>query len=186
MKRLLRIGIVSLAAAVVLFATSQHMRAQGRWPSNGAPKASSASHTIDTSSKPVGHTLLTTYFTQANYEITAPYEPGLAFDNALDSPTTIKCPFHEGCTLEIEQSVDAGGVTSSDNWWGPFVELDGAIIYAYFVPVGETPTDESFVLVTSNQSTPLTCGKHTVQSFVYSFDGLYIWAYHINYRVYVP
>lgn len=39
MKRLLRIGIVSLAAAVVLFAASQHIRAQGTWPSHEAPQS---------------------------------------------------------------------------------------------------------------------------------------------------
>lgn len=184
MKRLLRIGIVSLAAAVVLFAASQHIRAQGKWPSNEAPKASSASPTNDTSSKPVGHTLLTTYFTQAYVFPHITYETGDEY-LAVDDPTTIKCPFFRGCTLEIEQSVDVGGVTSSGNWWGPFVQVDGSYT-DYSPPVGETPTDGSYVLVTSNQSTPLTPGKHTVQSFVYSYFGLYICSYHINYRVYIP
>jgi hypothetical protein len=115
-----------------------------------------------------------------------PYETGETY-LALDSPTTIKCPFFPpgGCTLEIEQSVAVGGVDSTGNWWGPFVKVDGSFT-SYSPPVGETPTDYSFVLATSNQSTTLTPGKHTVQSFVYSYDGLHVDSYHITYRVYAP
>jgi len=186
MRRLLRIGIVSLGAAVVLFAAFHYMRAQGKgtWPSHGALKASSASKTNDLSSRPVYHNLLKTYFTQDYVFPYIKYETGDE-DLALDDVTTFQCPSLVGCTLEIEVSVDVGDVDYADNWWGPFVQVDGAYT-DYSPPVGETPTDLSFVLVTSNQSTPVTFGKHRVQSFVYSYYGLYVCSYHINYRVYAP
>jgi hypothetical protein len=174
MKRLLRIGIASLAAAVVLFAASHYVRAQGTWPSNGASQTNDPSRHYTT--------LLKTYSTQAYVYPYIKYETG-GEHLALDGVTTFECPVLDGCTLEIEVSVDVGDVDSPDNWWGPFVQVDGSWL-SYSPPVGETPTDKSYVLVTSNLSTPVTFGKHKVQSFVYSYDGLYVCSYHINYRVF--
>jgi len=187
MKRLVMIGIASLAAAVVLFAAFHYIRAQGQgtWPSHEALKASSVPKTNDlSSSKPVYHNLLKTFFTQDYVFPYIKYETGYEH-LALDDVTTFQCPSLLGCTLEIEVSVDVGDVSHADNWWGPFVQVDG-VYTGYNPPVGETPTDESYVLVTSSQSTPVTFGKHTVQSFVFSYYGLYVCSYHINYRVYAP
>ena len=187
MKQLVRIASMVFAAAMVLLAAFQVVRAEGKWPSNAALKPPAASKTNDPPGKTVPHILLTTYFTQKYYGwqiVDLPFET--ADENAaLDKPITLTCPLSQGCTLEIEQSVGVGGVSSSGNWWGPFVQVDGDYL-SYGPPVGETPTDESFILTTSHQSTPLTAGTHTVQSSVYSFYGLYISSYHITYRVYAP
>lgn len=181
MKRLLRIGMVFLGAAVLLFAASRIIRAQGKWPGSSGPKASVAPQTT-TDPRPM--ILFSTYVTQAYYAFEGPYETG---DETVpvDSPTTIKCPDPRGCTLEIEPSIDVGGVDSEGNWWGPFISVDGGPFLPYAPPVGETPTDDSYILNTSKQSTTVTCGPHTVQTYVYSFYGLYIWSYYNTYRVYV-
>ena len=184
MKRLVRIGIVSMAAAVVLFAAFHYMRAQGEGPSSvvKAPHALSAPLTVGPPSKPVSHDLQTTYFTQGLC-VDIPETAGEFV--AVDNPTTFKCWFPKGCTLEIEQSMQVGGVTHVSNAWGPVVQLDG--VYLQYSPlVGETPTDGYYVLGTSNQSILVTRGTHTVQSFVSSWYGLHVYNYHINYRVYVP
>lgn len=185
MKHLVRIGSMVFAAAVVLCAAFQVVRAQGKWPGNEALKPLAASTPNYAPAKPVPHTLLSTFFTQKYYGwqiADLPFET--ADENAaLDEPLNITCPLPQGCTLEIEQSVDVGGVKSAENWWGPFVQVDGNYT-SYGPPVGETPKDESFTLTTSNQSTPLAPGTHAVQSSVYSYYGLYISSYHITYRVY--
>jgi len=185
MKRLVRIGIVSLGAAVVLLAAFHYMRAQGELSSNAvsAPQPHSAIFvTNGPSSKPVSHDLQTTYFTQGlNVGI-----PETAYDSvAVDNPTTFKCCYPKGCTLEIEQSMQVGGVSYVSNLWAPIVKLDGGYL-AYSPWVGETPTDGFYVLATSNQSIQVTPGTHTVQSFVISIYGLNLYNFHINYRVYVP
>jgi len=183
MKRLVSAVILSLVAAVVLFAAFHYMRAQGETSNDmfSAPQASSTSKTDDSSSKPVPHTLLTTYFTQG--------DRGGAAETAyealpVDNPTTFKCRW-PGCTLEIEQSMQVNG-SSADNEWALLIYVDGSPSFSYSPWVGEVPSDGSYVLATSNQSIPVTPGKHTVQSYVGSKYGLALWNYHINYRVYAP
>jgi hypothetical protein len=101
----------------------------------------------------------------------------------VDNLTTFKCLLP--CTLEIEQTVQVGAVSYAANWWAPVVNVDGSPL-AYSPFVGQVPTDDSYVLATVNQSISLKPGTHTVQSFVYSYYGLYLEDYHINYRVYTP
>ncbi|MGO8733099.1 MAG: hypothetical protein ACLQVM_09925 [Terriglobia bacterium] len=189
MKRLLRIGIVSLGAAVVLFAAFHYMRAQGETSSSvvEAPEALSADKRADSPTQAVPHTLLTTYFTQAG-TMTTPLTMAEGAEDylAVDNPTTFKCQFPKGCTLEIEQSMQVGeGPNVNANYWAPLVYVDGTML-SYTPWVGEVPPLTNYVLATSNQSTAVTPGKHTVQSYVWSDSGLTVRFYHITYRVYVP
>jgi hypothetical protein len=185
MKRLVSIVIVSLVAAVVLFAAFHHMRAQGETSTSvfKSAQAAVASKTDDHSSKPVSHTLLTTYFTQLTTGTSTPITPA-SEDNPIDNPTTFKCPW-PGCTLEIEQSVQMCAGSASGNGWAPLAQVDGNWL-SYSPYVGEVPADGKCVLTTSNQTTAVTPGKHTVQSFVWADDAASLANWHINYRVYIP
>jgi hypothetical protein len=183
MNRIVKIGILSLAAAVVLFAGYHRLRAQEKKSANvKAPSEQQHFTTSETSGGPVGHFLIESFFTQG-FAVGIPETGGE--DLAVDTPTTIKCPSHEGCTLEIEQSVQVGLGSASENLWGSAVQLDGSYL-AYSPYVGEVPTDGSYVLATGSQTIPLTYGPHTVQSFVFSYFGLTLEDYHINYRLYIP
>ena len=179
MNRLFRVAILTFTAAIVLVIGSPQLQAKSKWQSRH-PQASSG-QTSQTKAQPTRNALYRSYFTQAD-------DIGLYEDSdedlPLDSLTTIVCPSAGGCTLEIEQSISVGGVDSEDNWCGPFVQVDGNWTN-YGPPAGETPTDESFMLTGSIQTTTLKKGNHTVQSFIYSYYGLYVWSYHITYRVYV-
>lgn len=185
MKRLVTIVIVSLVAAVVLFAAFHYMRAQGGSSTSvlkGA-QAAVASKTDDHSSRPVSHSLLATYFTQLSTSSSTPITAG-SENNPIDDVTTFKCPWR-GCTLEIEQSVQMCNGSVSSNRWATLVQVDGT--WAGYSPyVGEVPADGDCVLATTNQTTPVTPGKHTVQSFVYADDAAELANWHINYRVYIP
>jgi hypothetical protein len=185
MKRLLRRGIVSLAAAIVIFAAFHYMRAQGESSTSvfKAAQAAVASITNDLSSRPVSHTLLTTYFNQLSTSSATPITAA-SFDNPIDNPTTFRCPW-PGCTLEIEQSVQMCYGSDTGNRWALLAKMDG-IWLDYSPYVGEVPSDTDCVLATSNQTTAVTPGRHTVQSFVYADDAADLGSWHINYRVYVP
>lgn len=176
MNRFLRIATLTVTAAMLLVITSPQLQAQSRWR-NQAPKVSSGQN----SQQNVHPTLYKSYFTQGDYVFLT---EGADENLPLDDPTTVVCPSSRGCTLEIEQSVSVGGVDSVGNWCGPFAQVDGQWT-PYGPPAGETPTDKSFILTGSIQTTTLTPGKHTVQSFIYSYFGLTVWSYHVTYRVYV-
>ena len=182
MKRLVRIGFVSLAAAVVLFAAFHRMRAQGERSPNAvnAPQASSQSTPEFVTKTSVARTLLATYINQGYSGTTEPSYEGVA----IDGLTTIKCPW-PGCTLEIEQNVQIGNVNYADNTWYLYVDVDGSQFLAGEA-IGQTPLDSDYATGTLIQSGTLTPGTHTVQSFVLSVKGLYLSNYHIDYRVYRP
>jgi hypothetical protein len=178
MNRLLRIAILTFTAATVLVIASPQLQAQSKWPKHN-PNVSSG-QASQQSAESVPGALRKSYFTQGDYVNL--YEEADQM-LALDDPTTVVCPSRRGCVLEIEQSLSVGGVDSTGNWCGPFVEVDG--IGNPAPPAGETPTDFSYIHTGSIWTTTLTPGKHTVQSFIYSYHGLYVWSYHNTYRVYV-
>ena len=177
MKRLLRIGIVSLAAAVMLPAAFHFMRAQGEVPSD-----SEANHAlVDPSGTFVAHTLLGTYFTQGCPET---IYPGPAHNwHGFDNPTTFRC--WRPCTLEVEETVNVGNMTVASNYWALGGRVDGSGLPNWSW-TGTVPSDESWVQGAFNQSIPLTPGSHTVQSFIMSTDGVQLGVYHVNYRIYEP
>lgn len=178
MNRLLRIAILTFTAAMVLVIASPQLQAQSKWQ-NHSPKVASGQKSQPNNQSLPG-TLYKSYFTQGDYVDL--YEAADE-DLPLDSPTTVVCPSLRGCTLEVEQSVSVGGVDFTGNWCGPFVWVDGNENDA--PPAGETPTDKGYIHTGAIWTTGLTHGKHTVQSSIYSYDGLYVWSYHITYRVYV-
>jgi hypothetical protein len=177
-------GLVCLAAAVLLFVAFHRMRAQGDRPSHVIPAAQALSlHQNHGNHGRFGphENLLATYFAEgdlypAGVETAGQFLP-------LDDPTTFVCPAREGCTLEIDQSVQVGGQETAGNTWGPVVYVDG-LPTSYSPMVGEVPTDLSYALVTSNQTTAVTQGTHTVQSLAWSTYGMGLGTYNIVYRVF--
>jgi hypothetical protein len=101
----------------------------------------------------------------------------------LDAPTTIVCPGTKVCTLQAEQAVFAGGAA---NRYGICLYVDGAVISAGCFYSGKGATDGSFAMATMTQSTSITPGQHTVQTFLATdliIDARY---YSATYRVYQP
>jgi len=176
MKRLLSIGIVSLAAAMVLFVAFHHTRAQGESSAAWGPTHLSATQKSDPLPKNLNHELFRTYFVH----VPGTTEP--AGPSALDSGTTFKCWLP--CTLEVEQNVQVGNNTKTGNTWGLGVMLDGSLVATPFV--GEAPTDTSYVIGTYVYTTSLDPGTHTVQSWIDTDDGLVLGFNNLTYRIYVP
>jgi hypothetical protein len=185
MKQFIRMGLVTLTAAVVLFAAFHRLRAQGERPGHVIRAAGAVSlHTPgDWHSHRGPHaTLLATYFAEGDLYPTGVESAGQFLP--LDEPTTLECPAYQGCTVEADQSVQVGGQEATGNTWGPVVYVDG-IATSYAPTVGEVPSDSSFALVTSNQSILVTQGTHTVQSLAWSTLGMNLGTYSIVYRVFV-
>jgi hypothetical protein len=183
MKRLLRIGIVSLAAAGVLFAAFHFTRAQGQAPwktkkFSPAPKVSQS----DLSSKPVQHNLVKTFFTQAYYDGGGPSIPAET-DFGLDSPNTFYCWLP--CTLEVDAKVEVWNGKAADNWLWVGVLVDGEDL-GEGVPVAEVPEDGSIVVGPFDWNVSLQPGTHTVQSFVGADAEVSLVGWHNNYRIYFP
>jgi hypothetical protein len=185
MKRLLRIGIVTLAAAVVLFAAFHFVRAQGEGQGSRSRKPTPQfvePLTYVTGSPGVPHFLTANYFSQGFPET---WESA-GVPHPVDSLTTFKCPLP--CTLEIDQKVNVGwndGEPADWIWLGAVV--DGSLTTApYYTAVDELPEDESWVMGVMDQTVCLKAGTHTVQSWLEADQGAELWDYHINYRVYVP
>jgi hypothetical protein len=179
MKRLLKIGIPSLAAAVVLFAAFHYIRAQGEGPGTVAKTPEALVTPAVIGLPAVAHVLYWTYMTNATPLSGTSESAGLF---AIDSPLEFTC--HLPCTLEIEQSAQLGYVDYTSNEVDLGALLDGSL--TLFPIVGETATDYSYTSFNYTQSFSLKPGTHTVQSYGESSDGVYLGFYHMNYRVYVP
>ena len=185
MKRLLRIGIVSLSAAVVLFAAYHYLRAQGQATPPATPHPLVDPISVSPPAPP--QVLKETIFSQGYPQTSGAETGGTIY--AIDSPNTFRC--WRPCTLEVDQKVNEGNFgtpSATDNWlWLAFV-VDGPAptvgTEAPFYAVDELPTDGSWVMGVLDTTVSLKPGTHTVQSFVYlNHDGT-LWDYHINYRIY--
>lgn len=107
---------------------------------------------------------------------------------ALDQPTVINCTNSAGCTVELDPSVTIRQVGSSNpNLWQIMGKIDGADFYGASVPAGETLPDGEDSTVTTKQYQYVLYGKHTVQTFVISYDyNAVVDYYGLAYRTYRP
>ena len=175
MKRLLRIGIVTLAAAVVLFAAFHFVRAQGK---GSQPLVVPSTTRSDPA---VPHVLFWTYLTGAysSYTELSPAETWIP----IDSQTKFTCLLP--CTLEVEQTDYVGDNYTPGNWWGLGFSVDSGS--PYWLQEPDLPTDGAYWEAIWVWSLSLGAGSHTVQSFAESYKGAgYSLAYHMTYRVYAP
>lgn len=113
--------------------------------------------------------------------------PGGLVASPIDSSLTFQCP-HGGCTLTAELTVQVGGGSTDSNQWALCTTIDGTIMPPGACPfVGQILSDGSFTAGAFNfTQSGVTAGSHTIQSFVYSFDGGILANYDITYRLYTP
>lgn len=186
MKRLVKLGVASLAAAVVLFAAYHHVRAQEKRPNNlmSAAPANVEAQTSEAAVAGIPHSLLATYINSGNLD--GESEAGTEF-LALDSLTSIRCPNHAGCTLEVEENVELGGSTAAGNGFNIFPLIDGAPPGAsYITSAGQTLPDGGLAVTTCVSTYSITYGTHTIQTSVVSTYGMNVGHYNNSYRVYAP
>jgi hypothetical protein len=183
MKRFVKIAIVSLATAVVLFAPFRSIQAQGNKASNHAPAhtAQPATQTSETITNATPHFLLATFLTQGVPETAE----GAEVFFTIDSPTTFYCPNRTGCTLVITQNVEVNGGDASGNLWAIGCNVDSVSVCDGYWQ-GETLVDGNYSTGTELSTLSVTRGSHTVNSWVYSFDGLTLAYYNISYQLYIP
>jgi len=187
MKRLTKMGIILLTAAVVMFAVHNRLRASEERSSviHGAPQIHTNVRTntnvVTNNVTATNHVLYNNYI---NTGLSATPETAADFQT-IDASTTIYCPSSNGCTLEVTQNVQVDTATSVGNWWGTLYYVDGSPIETGPY-LGETNVDGSPVTATSIQTTTISHGDHTVQSAVFSYFGLTTELYTIKYSVYVP
>ncbi|HEV3279258.1 MAG TPA: hypothetical protein VG860_20880 [Terriglobia bacterium] len=143
-----------------------------------APGANSSPATLT----PGALSLVATYLSASinNREVGPSYQP-------LDRPIIIACDNPRGCTIGVEQHVQVGLSTKSNNGWaictqvdGKYIELPGCAWQGYL-------TDDAFYVVGSwAQQTNVSFGKHKVQTYIYSDNGIQEDDYSIIYRLYSP
>lgn len=105
---------------------------------------------------------------------------------ALDAPLVLNCPGHTTCTFAAEQNVQVKGSTSS-NGWAICTKVDGNYMSEPSCPfLGYTGSTFYVGGSFSQSQTGFTPGNHTVQTEVYSSNGMDVYNYAINYRVYTP
>ncbi len=98
----------------------------------------------------------------------------------------IVCPGTGTCTIEADHSIQSGPGNATGNSVTIGFMLDGNALNNSQV-VGVVPTNGTFlVLSTTELEFNVSKGDHTVQTFVYSDDGMPIYNYNTTYRVYKP
>ena len=130
------------------------------------------------------HTLYATY---AKYNNTVTFKPsGYA---QLDDATTVTCPGPSSCLIEFDQFVEVGG-SGSDNPWAIWSALDGNLVsepdgpWQGYVNFGGNyfwKTGSGFQFAGG-----VSPGQHTVQTYVYSQDGVEVGIWALKYQVYQP
>ncbi len=183
MKRFVKIGIMSLATAVVLFASCRNILAQGDKLSSHAPTPTTHAvpQTSETITNATPHFLLATFLTQGEPSTS---EAGGIYPS-IDTPTTFFCP-NKTCTLVITQNVQVNGGDASGNAWAIGCNLDSNIDACPGYYQGETDVDGTYSTGTELSTLSVTHGSHTVYSWIYSWYGLTLSYYNISYQLYIP
>jgi hypothetical protein len=186
MKRLLRIGIVSLAAVVVLFTAFHFIRAQGKAPafqagSKTLPPAPKFVMPLTAPKDPVGHFLISNIFTQDFPEVEI-YGGEAGYVQLEPQPVYFRCTLP--CTLEINQNVNVGLGEDPDNWLYLSYVLDDQ--WSGWTAVDSVLEDGAWVEGTWDQTVSLRPGRHWIVSFVDTDDPAGLYYYHNNYRIYYP
>jgi hypothetical protein len=128
------------------------------------------------------HSLAATYLSTSifNREVGPSYQP-------LDQAITIVCGNPAGCTIGVEQHVQVGLSTKPNNGWAICTQVDGNYIETPGCAwQGYLPDDSFYVVGSWAQQTSVAVGKHTVQTYIYTDDGVQEDDYSIVYRVYNP
>ena len=127
----------------------------------------------------MNHSLFRTYFTEG---IPDTYYEGETWIT-LDGQNKFFCPLP--CTLEIHETAEFGGVTSTNNWLYLLAQVDGQDVPNNGA-ASEVPSDYGWMEAFTDQTVALEPGSHTVQSFAGTDDGAVLWSFYNSYRVYIP
>ncbi len=130
------------------------------------------------------HTLYATY---VKYNNTVTFK-GTGYAQ-LDDASTVTCPEGGSCLIEFDQFVEVGG-SGSDNPWAICSTLDGNLVSEPSCPW------QGFVNFGGNYfwksasgfqfAGGVSPGTHTVQTFIYSQDGVTVGIWALKYQVYQP
>lgn len=179
-KRFVKIGIVSLGAVVMLLSAVHHTRAQG--PNPSTITLGTAAPADPQPANPVPHILIASFMTGTFpsphiVESAATFQP-------VDTKFSFDCVAPGGCTVEYATTQSVYGTTSdATDYWYALAAVDGSATVA---SQGYLPTDGNLVTGTFANSVHVAQGSHSLQTFVYSTDGLDLAYWHTVYRVYIP
>ncbi len=190
MKRLLSIGIATLAAAVVLFAALRYVRAQGGASKHGTTNVPAVlPATIPSAVPGLPHILVASYMTQGLLATPMSMTGGDWYPEE-SNPLSFKCTIP--CTLEIQNSVNLG---NSPDYTGAYEWYVETFVDGNPAPIANLPNgtdiatvgpDGAAVQGTLDQFVCLPKGTHTVYTEVKSDQDAYLYWWENNYRVHVP
>jgi hypothetical protein len=126
-----------------------------------------------------------TYIDQGSY-MSGLMIPAMTWTN-IGEPLMITCPGMRGmCTIQLDAWIQNGNGMSMGNQYQVCFCLDGMRVSDCQV-VGSTPSDGSLVIgSTSELARMVSAGTHMVQTVVWSMNGMSVFHYTSNYRVYKP
>ncbi len=124
------------------------------------------------------------------YQTFAKYSNSIKFVGAGDQPldtgaTTITCPGPGSCLIEIDDFVQIGS-NAADNLWSICAKVDGVYVDTPYGPYqGYTHIAGQYLYSVGSfvQFAVVSPGTHTVQTFIYSQDGLTESIWSISYKV---
>jgi hypothetical protein len=131
------------------------------------------------------HALRGTYIDEGSY-MPALIVPAGMWTN-VGNPVTLTCPGMSGtCTVQLDAFIQNGNGMSMGNQYQVCFCLDGMRVADCQV-VGSTPSDGTLVIGAASELVKMVSpGTHMVQAVVWSMNGMSVFHYTSNYRVYKP
>jgi hypothetical protein len=186
-KKSFSLVLLTLLMGAVISLTAQESAQNRPNPSPAVPQSFGASPLADVGNDTqIGgpHTL---YQTFAKYNDTVTVKS--SGYRQLDDATTVTCPGPSSCLIEFDQFVEVGG-SGSENPWAIWSAVDGSLVsepngpWQGFVNFGGNYYWKSASGFQFEGS--VSPGEHTVQTFVYSQEGVTVGIWALKYEVYEP
>jgi hypothetical protein len=131
------------------------------------------------------HVLRGTYIDQGS-DMSGLMVPAMTWTN-VGKPLMITCPGMSGmCSVQLDAWIQNGNGMSMGNQYQVCFCLDGMRAPDCQM-VGSTPSDGTLVIGSTSELVKMVSpGTHMVQSVVWSMNGMSVFHYTSNYRVYKP
>jgi hypothetical protein len=107
------------------------------------------------------------------------------FYQPVNAPQTFTCNAVGGCTIAAEQQVQILNSTQNNDW-GVCAYVDGSLVHTPGCAFQGNPPIGTYVVGTWNQEAKVSAGTHTIQTYIFTFNGAQEDTYNIIYRLYVP
>jgi len=133
----------------------------------------------------------TNHVLRGSYIHQGSYKSGLMVPAAMwtkvGNPLMVMCPDISGmCTIQVDSWIQNGNGMSMGNQYRVCFCLDGMRVPDCQV-VGSTPSDGSLLIGSASEMVKMVPpGTHMVQTVVWSMNGMSVFHYTSNYRVYKP